>query len=42
MTTSTATPAVLDGRIYIGAFNGKLYCLDTKPAGWHAVEGMAD
>jgi len=22
-----STPAVLDGRIYIGAFNGKLYCL---------------
>jgi outer membrane protein assembly factor BamB len=22
-----ATPAILDGRIYIGAFNGKLYCL---------------
>jgi outer membrane protein assembly factor BamB len=22
-----ATPAVLGGRIYIGAFNGKLYCL---------------
>jgi outer membrane protein assembly factor BamB len=22
-----ATPAVLDGRIYIGAFNGNLYCL---------------
>jgi len=22
-----ATPAVLAGRIYIGAFNGKLYCL---------------
>jgi outer membrane protein assembly factor BamB len=22
-----ATPAVLNGRIYIGAFNGKLYCL---------------
>jgi eukaryotic-like serine/threonine-protein kinase len=22
-----ATPAVLDGRIYVGAFNGKLYCL---------------
>jgi outer membrane protein assembly factor BamB len=25
-----ATPAVLDGRIYIGAFNGKLYCLDLE------------
>jgi outer membrane protein assembly factor BamB len=24
-----ATPAVLDGRIYIGAFNGNLYCLQT-------------
>ena len=23
-----STPAVFDGRIYIGAFNGKLYCLD--------------
>jgi len=22
-----ATPAILNGRIYIGAFNGKLYCL---------------
>jgi hypothetical protein len=22
-----STPAILDGRIYIGAFNGKLYCL---------------
>ena len=22
-----ATPAVLDGRIYVGAFNGKIYCL---------------
>ena len=22
-----ATPAILGGRIYIGAFNGKLYCL---------------
>jgi outer membrane protein assembly factor BamB len=22
-----STPAVLDGRIYIGAFNGRLYCL---------------
>jgi outer membrane protein assembly factor BamB len=22
-----ATPAVFDGRIYIGAFNGKLFCL---------------
>jgi outer membrane protein assembly factor BamB len=22
-----ATPAVLDGRIYVGAFNGKFYCL---------------
>ena len=25
-----STPAVLDGRIYIGAFNGKLYCLGKK------------
>jgi outer membrane protein assembly factor BamB len=25
-----STPAVLDGRIYIGAFNGKLYCLDIE------------
>jgi len=23
-----ATPAILGGRIYIGAFNGKLYCLE--------------
>ena len=22
-----ATPAVLDGKIYVGAFNGKFYCL---------------
>ena len=22
-----ATPAILNGRIYIGAFNGNLYCL---------------
>jgi len=22
-----ATPAVLDGRIYVGAFNGKFFCL---------------
>jgi len=22
-----ATPVVLDGRIYVGAFNGKFYCL---------------
>jgi len=22
-----STPAVLNGRVYIGAFNGKLYCL---------------
>jgi outer membrane protein assembly factor BamB len=22
-----STPAVLDGKIFIGAFNGKLYCL---------------
>ncbi len=22
-----STPAILGGRIYIGAFNGKLYCL---------------
>jgi outer membrane protein assembly factor BamB len=22
-----STPAILNGRIYIGAFNGKLYCL---------------
>jgi hypothetical protein len=22
-----ATPAILGGRIYIGAFNGKLFCL---------------
>jgi outer membrane protein assembly factor BamB len=27
-----STPAVLDGRIYIGAFNGKLYCLETDPS----------
>jgi len=26
-----STPAVLDGRIYIGAFNGKLYCLELDP-----------
>jgi outer membrane protein assembly factor BamB len=25
-----ATPAIFSGRIYIGAFNGKLYCLGTK------------
>jgi len=25
-----STPAILDGRIYIGAFNGKLYCLDLQ------------
>ena len=35
-----STPAVLDGRIYIGAFNGKLHCLRTKPSGWEEVEGM--
>jgi outer membrane protein assembly factor BamB len=22
-----ATPAILNGHIYVGAFNGKLYCL---------------
>jgi outer membrane protein assembly factor BamB len=27
-----STPAVLDGRIYIGAFNGKLYCLEPDPS----------
>jgi hypothetical protein len=28
-----ATPAILDGRIYVGAFNGKLYCLgESGPA----------
>ena len=26
-----STPAILDGRIYIGAFNGKLYCLGMEP-----------
>ena len=26
-----STPAVLDGRIYIGAFNGHLYCLEPDP-----------
>jgi outer membrane protein assembly factor BamB len=25
-----STPAILDGRIYIGAFNGKLFCLGSK------------
>jgi hypothetical protein len=25
-----ATPAILNGRIYIGAFNGKLYALGPK------------
>ena len=25
-----STPAVMDGRIYIGAFNGKLYCLGSS------------
>jgi outer membrane protein assembly factor BamB len=28
-----ATPAILDGRIYIGAFNGKLYGLGPKEMG---------
>jgi hypothetical protein len=27
-----ATPAVLDGRIYVGAFNGKFYCLGEDEA----------
>jgi hypothetical protein len=27
-----STPAVLDGRIYVGAFNGKLYCLEIQAA----------
>jgi len=27
-----ATPAVLDGKIYVGAFNGKIYCLGEEPA----------
>ena len=26
-----STPAILDGRIYIGAFNGKLHCLGMEP-----------
>jgi outer membrane protein assembly factor BamB len=26
-----STPAILDGRIYVGAFNGQLYCLDMEP-----------
>jgi outer membrane protein assembly factor BamB len=35
-----STPAVVGGRIYIGAFNGKLHCLRTKPGGWEKLEGM--
>ncbi len=35
-----ATPAVLGGRIYIGAFNGKIYCLAPKPDGWAEAEGL--
>ena len=27
-----ATPAVLDGKIYVGAFNGKFYCLGEDKA----------
>jgi outer membrane protein assembly factor BamB len=27
-----STPAVMDGRIYIGAFNGSLYCLEIEEA----------
>jgi outer membrane protein assembly factor BamB len=26
--------------IYIGAFNGKLHCLRTKPSGWETTEGI--
>jgi outer membrane protein assembly factor BamB len=29
-----ATPAVLGGHIYIGAFNGKLQSLGMRPNGW--------
>jgi hypothetical protein len=35
-----STPAIVGGRIYIGAFNGKLHCLRTKPSGWKAMEGI--
>ena len=35
-----STPAVVGGRIYIGAFNGKLHCLEAKPSGWEKTEGM--
>ena len=35
-----STPAVVGGRIYIGAFNGKLQCLRTKPGGWEKLEGL--
>ncbi len=36
-----STPAVLEGRIYIGAFNGNLYCLRTKGPGWQEAAGIA-
>jgi outer membrane protein assembly factor BamB len=35
-----STPAVFGGRIYIGAFNGNLYCLGTKAAHWEQAEGI--
>jgi len=34
-----ATPAVLDGKIYVGAFNGKFYCLGEDEAANKTVAG---
>ena len=31
----------MGGRIYIGAFNGKLYSLGTKPNGWEGCRDSA-
>jgi outer membrane protein assembly factor BamB len=36
-----STPAVLGGRIYVGTFNGNLYCLGTKAQDWQEAEGIA-
>ena len=36
-----STPAIIGGRIYIGAFNGKLYCVSTKGPGWQEAAGIA-
>jgi outer membrane protein assembly factor BamB len=35
-----STPAIVGGRIYIGAFNGKLYCLSNKGPGWQETAGI--